>query len=463
MPPHAFGRRYRLDRAQSLLERATRLAPRQPEVQFLVGEIYRSLGRLPQAQAAFERACGLVDLFPDAQLELAFIYERRHRLQESLELIHRVLVVQPRRAAALLLKARILRRQAQYTQAESLLQEVRQQESLKPAIRAEALGDLAQLYDELQQYEAAWTTILASKQILLQHDAKAWTAAQIVFGRFGQLAQEVTREQLPDGNRPATSATSRVALLTGFPRSGTTLLEQMLESHSDVISSEEQDVLSAEIFPNLSPVRDHTIPVTHVLQELTTQTIHAARADYLRDIEALLGEPVGPRLLLDKNPAMTLMIPVVLRLFPEMKLLVALCDPRDVVLSCFLRYLPLNPISVCYLTLDRLVDRYLLDMNAWLRYRELLDRGWLEVRYERVVEQTQAEARRVLEFLGLVWDESVLDHRRHALRNPVTSPTYQDVAKPIYTSAIGRWQHYQTQLEPVLIRLEPVAHLLGYE
>ena len=124
----ALGRRYRTDRAGSLLEKAVRLAPRQPEVQFLVGEAYRCARKAGGGAAAYERACLLVDLFPDAQVELAFLYERCHRLPEAFELIRRVLVAQPRRTKAILLKARILRRQSQHTQAESLLQQILQLE-----------------------------------------------------------------------------------------------------------------------------------------------------------------------------------------------------------------------------------------------------------------------------------------------------------------------------------------------
>ena len=459
----AFGRRYRLERAESLLQKVQRLAPRRPEILYLVGEGYRKIGRMPQAQAAWERACRLVDQFPDAQGRLAFLYERCHRLDDARELVDRVLVAQPKRPQALLLKARILRRQAETAQSEALLQELLQQASVLPLIRAEALGDLAVLYDQLEQYDQAWTTILKAKQILLARDAKAWTAAQIVFGRFGQLAQDITPAQIRDWAQPATTDARRVALLTGFPRSGTTLLEQTLESHEDVISSEEQDVFSAEIFPNLSPVRSHETPVVDILQQLSSQDIASARDQYLRSIQAVLGEPVGPRLLLDKNPAMTLMIPVVVRLFPEIRLLIALRDPRDVIVSCFLRYLPLNPVSVCYLSLERLVDRYVLDLDAWFRYRGLLEGHWLEVSYEQIVRQTLPQVDRAMKFLGLAGEASALDHRRHALRNPVNSPTYEDVAKPIYASAMGRWQNYQKQLEPILPRLEGVCRKLGYD
>ncbi len=459
----AFGRRYRLERAESLLEKAHRIAPRRPEIQYLVGEGYRRLGRMPQAQAALERACRLVDQFPDAQWKLALLYERRHRLEEALQLVDRVLAAQPKRPQALLLKARILRRQAKTAQSKALLQDLLQQPSVRPVLRAEALGDLAILFDQLEQYDKAWTTILEAKQILLAVDARPWTAAQIVFGRFGQLARDVTPAQIRNWTQPVTTDAQRVALLTGFPRSGTTLLEQTLESHEDVISSEEQDVFSAEIFPNLSPVRSHETPVADILQQLSSHAIASARSQYLDHIQSWLGEPVGARLLLDKNPAMTLMIPVVIRLFPEVKLLIALRDPRDVIVSCFLRYLPLNPVSVCYLTLERLVDRYLLDLNAWFRYRELLDGGWLEVSYEQIVRQTRFQVDQVVEFLELAGEASALDHRTHALRNPVISPTYEDVAKPIYASAIGRWRNYRTQLEPILPRLEGVCGNLGYD
>ncbi len=460
---HAFGRRYRLDRAEALLEKAHRLAPRRPDIQYLVGEGYRLIGRLPQAQAAFERACRLVDQFPDAQWKLAFLYERRHRLEEALELVDRVLVAQPQHPQARLLKARILRRQDDSQRCEAILQQLLRHSSLRPAIRAEAFGELSQLYDALQQYEQAWTAILAAKKILLQIDSKPWAAAQIVFGRFGQLARDVSSEQLRQWMRPVASEPARVAMLTGFPRSGTTLLEQILESHEDLVSCEEQDVLSAEIFPNLAPVKSHETPVADVLQQLSPDGIAEARERYLRYIQSLLGESVGSRLLLDKNPAMTLMVPVVLRLFPEMKLLVSLRDPRDVIVSCFLRYLPLNPVSVCFLTLDRLADRYLLDLNAWQRYRALLEGGWFEVRYEHLVGDTEKQMKHVLDFLGLAGDASRLDHRSHALKNPVNSPTYEDVAKPIYASAIGRWKHYQQQLEPILPRFEAICRDLGYE
>jgi hypothetical protein len=178
---------------------------------------------------------------------------------------------------------------------------------------------------------------------------------------------------------------------------------------------------------------------------------------------AALNESIGDRVHLDKNPPFTLLIPAIMRLFPEMKLLIALRDPRDVVLSCFMQYLPLNTNSVCYLTLERTAERYAADMGAWRRLRDTLPPCWLEVRYEDVVSKLESEARRALEFLGLPWDAGVLEYRERIKHKPVASPTYEAVKKPIYTSSMGRWRNYAKYFEPALSRLQPLVDAFGYD
>jgi hypothetical protein len=179
-------------------------------------------------------------------------------------------------------------------------------------------------------------------------------------------------------------------------------------------------------------------------------------------MEEVAGAPIGGRVHLDKNPTLTLLIPAFRRLFPEATLLLALRDPRDVVLSCYLRYLPLNTNSVWYLTPQRAAQRYATDMNGWLTLRDKLPSGWLEVRYEDVVADLEGQARRCLDALGLPWDDSVRDYRTKLASKAVQSPTYEAVTRPVYASSIGRWQNYQKYLEPVLLVLKPFIKDFGY-
>jgi hypothetical protein len=230
-----------------------------------------------------------------------------------------------------------------------------------------------------------------------------------------------------------------------------------------LVSSEERDFLGNELLRTISQFRGAT-PLLEVLDDMTAEQIGAERRRYFASMEYLLGEAIGGRLHLDKNPAYNLVIPLVLRLLPETKLIIALRDPRDVVLSCYLRYLPLNAVSVSFLDIARTAARYALDMGAWLTARELIEAPWVQIRYEDVVADVAGEARRALETLGLPWDERVLGYRQRLTDDKrVSSPSYEAVAQPIYTQAIGRWRHYERLMAPALKTLEPYVRGFGYD
>jgi hypothetical protein len=134
------------------------------------------------------------------------------------------------------------------------------------------------------------------------------------------------------------------------------------------------------------------------------------------------------------------------------------------VLSCYLRFLPLNVVSVRFLDIQRTAERYALDMAAWLKFRALIDVPWCQVRYEDTVANVEAQARRALDTFGLAWDNQVLKYRERLVEaKTVTSPTYEAVAQPIYTRAIGRWRNYRRLLEPALPTLEPFIREFGYD
>jgi hypothetical protein len=181
-------------------------------------------------------------------------------------------------------------------------------------------------------------------------------------------------------------------------------------------------------------------------------------------MELFLDKPIGDRLLIDKNPGLQYLIPGLIRVFPEIKLLVALRDPRDVVLSCFmLSHWPLDTGNASYLNLEGAVERYHRVMGMWLTLKPLIKNPFLEVRYEDMVEDLESVARRTLDFLGVPWDERVLAFDEHARKKMVRSPTYADVTQKVYKHARGRWRNYQKYLEPHLERLEPFVKAFGYE
>jgi hypothetical protein len=254
-----------------------------------------------------------------------------------------------------------------------------------------------------------------------------------------------------------------MALLASFPRSGTTLIEQVLDSHSELVSSDEREAFARDIFPAMWKTASTPLPTIEALDNIPAERLALQRERYLRYMSAALNEPINNRVHLDKNPTLTLLLPGMLRLFPETKCLIALRDPRDVIISCFMQYLPLNTNSVCFLTLERTARRYARDMGVWRDLREKLpSTSWLEVRYEDTVMSLEREARRALEFLNLHWEDTVLNYRERLKEKTVSSPTYEAVSKPLYTQAIGRWKNYQKYLEPCLDTLRPSIEAFGY-
>lgn len=306
-------------------------------------------------------------------------------------------------------------------------------------------------------------TMLKSKAILREGEAAVLREAEGMIGHLHQLSSALTKTHFQRWADLGTQfPATKTAVLAGFPRSGTTLLEQVLDSHSSLVSSDEREAFGRDIFPAMWLGPSTPVPTPEALDALSPEKALALRRRYLDYMESALNEPIANRVHLDKNPPLTLLLPGFLRLFPEARVLIALRDPRDVVISCFMQYLPLNPNSVCFLTLERTAKRYANDLGAWLRLRDLVVSPWLEVRYENTVRDLEKEARRVLAFLGLPWEEEVLGYRDRLKSKAVGSPTYEAVSQPLYTHAIGRWRNFEDFLRPLAPVLEPMIKALNY-
>jgi hypothetical protein len=251
-------------------------------------------------------------------------------------------------------------------------------------------------------------------------------------------------------------------LLCGHPRSGTTLLEQVLDSHPEVLSAEETSVFY-ETYAGLKQGFPEGKSMLSILESASTDRLRQSRESYFRCLELFLKKPIAGRLLIDKNPSLTTLIPAVIRVLPETKFLVALRDPRDVCLSFFMQPLPLNITSAAYLTLEGTAEEYAALMNVWTTMAPRMPNPYLQVRYEDMVEDLESVSRKTLEFLGLPWDERVLHFDEYARQKLVRSPTYADVTKPVFKGAVGRWRNYRRYFEPLLQKLEPFAKAFGYE
>jgi hypothetical protein len=255
----------------------------------------------------------------------------------------------------------------------------------------------------------------------------------------------------------------RLALLCGHPRSGTTLLEQVLDTHPSILAADETSILLGEAYPVLAKGCASTATVTQVLESASLSSLQQARADYFRLTESFSGQTIGNRLLVDKNPALDVHIPIVARIFPEASFLVAIRDPRDVCLSCFMLPLPPGQMSAYYLSLEATAAQYALIMGVSRAIRSKLPNEQMEVRYEEMVTDLGGATRRVLRFLGVEWNSQVLRFYDHAKTKPLRCAIDDSVAKPIFSSSVSRWRNYHKYLAPCLEQLAPFIKAFGYD
>jgi Tfp pilus assembly protein PilF len=462
----AYGMRYEYAEAERCFDKAVRVAPNRNNALIMAGTQCRGFDRYEMARTYFERAVKEPGVSPDTYVKLAEIYERFHLLDEACDLVDRALRWDPSNALASLVRARLDRLSGRREEAERRLRPLLAQSGRDTwSTRIRGWYELGAVLDAQGRYDEAMAAFLEAKGMILPHAAPHLAAQKLVHSRLKIVVEKLNAEMMGRwrAQGAALEPPCRLALLCGHPRSGTTLLEQVLDSHPEFVSAEETGIFLRESFgPLLRGLPPETL-MLEVLEAASPAALRQARQNYAQCMARFLGHPPDARILIDKNPSLTGLAPAFARIFPEAKLLVALRDPRDVCLSCFMQPLPLGQGSSMFLTLEGTVQEYASIMGLWRAAAPCLGQGFLEIRYEDLVADLEGVARRALEFLGVAWDERVLRFDEHARAKLVRSPTYAAVAKPISKGAVGRWRHYQKHLAPWLETLAPLMKAFGYE
>ncbi len=197
------------------------------------------------------------------------------------------------------------------------------------------------------------------------------------------------------------------------------------------------------------------------LQDLDgAQRAHYARA-YWQRVKALGFDPAG-KIFLDKQPFNTVKLPLIAELFPDAKVIFAVRDPRDVLLSCMRQRLNVNPITYELLTLESAARFYAAYMRLAERMRAVLPLKLHQIRHEDLVDDFEGEIGKVCEFLGIGWTEAMRHFADRKNARSISSPSAAQIAQGLNRKGLGQWRHYREQMAPALPILAPwVAHF-GY-
>jgi tetratricopeptide (TPR) repeat protein len=449
--------------ASQAYRRARELAPRNAGLLCSIGNQYQGLRQLDDARDCFQSAVAADPESVDARISLAVWFEKERRLEEAWECVEACLKQHPRDDQARYFRALLLHRKKRDADAEAALRDLIRDGPQYPYVKYAAPHLLGVVLDQLGQYDEAMGWLVKAKaQVRTITDTAVLEKSYDEGDRrrremLAELTPEMLRRWLQEP--PASREDYQLAFLGGHPRSGTTLLEQVLDANPGVLAFDEPAAFRQEVERQLN------FKTRHPAGELDALPVTQRRGLRQRYVKSLLREaPHRPprRLLVDKNPSPTMSLHVWLRVFPELKVIIALRDPRDVLISCFFLNIALNATNVNFLSLERTAKHYADLMDVWLRLRELGGFDWIESRYEDVVADLEKEGRRVTEFLGLAWHPDQARFHETARRKVLYAPTYHDVTQPVYQRAVRRWERYAAALEPVQSKLAPYCRGFGY-
>lgn len=449
----------RLEEARQSLDVALRVDPRFAVAHHNLGNLLLDLGDRSQALRSYERACSLDPRYSDPISGLAAIAEEEHRLDDARSLAERALQLAPQNTLAALTLARVRVRQDDALGAIHILEPLLRGPELSVTNRILAQGRLGDAYDKLARYGEAYAAFTEANT--LQHEQCAVTIecehGPLTPASVARLTTYVAGVNLSDWS-PAPPANPTPVFLVGFPRSGTTLLDQILASHAEVTTLEERDTLFEAANELMGAEEQYGRWAT-----LRVAEIEGLRFRYWQRVRAGGSGASQTRVLIDKQPLNAVLLPLIYRLFPAARIILAIRDPRDVLISCYQQRFGMNAAMYQLLRLDTATAYYDAVMRLIDICRAKLPLRIHVVKYEDVIANFEVTLRCALSFLELDWDEGVRRHTETAKKRTINTPSAAQVVRPIYGSARGRWRNYAEYLKPYFPVLMPWVQALGYE
>ena len=475
---NALGKAKRLPEALEAIRAALDIAPDRPEFQFLHATLLSESGDAKGAEEAYRRAAELAPEMAETHLNLGNLVAKEGRVEEALACFERYERAGGDRADALVAQTTSLIALGDRDRARALAEEAHRIAPQKtgPLVQLATLGhgNPDSLAAELERAYAATTEDEEAKRraafaLANLHDrtgawdqAFRWVEAANALARAarpydtGADEQRLARiravfdRRFLDGLSAETGIdTDTPVFIVGMPRSGTTLIEQILASHPQVHGAGERAEIG-RLSRNLQVILQSDTAYPDCVVDFTPDLAQQAARQYLDAVGRNAGEAMR---ITDKMPANFQHLGLIRMLFPKARVIHCRRDPMDTCLSCYFRYFA-GAIDYVY-DQESLGGYYRLYDTMMAHWRDVRPLAMFEVQYENVVADLDGEARKIVDFVGLDWDERCL--RFHETKRTVQTASSQQVREPLYTTSVGRWRHYEAGLGRLREALGPLA------
>ena len=394
---------------------------------------------------------------------LALSHSRLNQKKSALAAGRKALQLAPGSAMLAILLATLEAADGLTAEAKRRLEKVLKNSLLTPEEKFRAHKELARFLDKLGEYDHVFTHLHQSAEVSKRLPEVLRQDAGLVPQMLETNKTEFDRDLLGRWSNTAfpTEPPAPVFLL-GFMRTGTTLTQEVLGAHPDIFVADETDLI-VTVVKELNRLSNNQGSVPEQLRKLDLAGVLHLRDFYRKRAQSLYGDKIRNRLLLDKTTMNTIDLGLINCIFPDAKLVFLLRDPRDVCLSCFMQTMIPTPSTVHLLSWQGTAQFYEQVMSWWMTVKPKLTMDFIEFRYEDAVFDFEPAFRKVFDFMGLEWNPAVVDFHKHAAGKYIASPSFNQVAQPLYSSSVGRWRHYKTEYAAISAWLQPVINEFGYD
>ena len=446
-----------LDAAKVSYTKAIALEPDDPEMHCNFGNTLQRMRKTDEAISSYIEAIRLKPDFADAYLNLSVLYEKNNKIELALSVLKKAKEkVSDREQDFLLSEALISFRNGDFENSGNLIKKINlddlgeERKRVFMKLRADWLDNRKDFCAAFNAYKL-FNNHVKNTGEYKNHNADEYFECQ----RKKAFQLRHLQETSPYISNLETSWLQPTFLI-GFPRSGTTLLDTILRTHSKVEVSEEIPI-TIKMNRKLGSLTDIAL-----IEDIDEAAAKIASNFYIEELEKHITLNKDC-IAIDKLPLNILELPLINRIFPKAKFILALRHPFDCVLSCWMQDFKLNPAMSNMTDLDRITDFYATTMEILLLCEERYSLNIQKIRYEDMVIDFKKNVSNVLEFLSLDWEEKLVTYQNTAYsRGRINTPSYAQVVKPLYKTASYRWKNYEKHLYELNQRLEPWVSKFGY-
>jgi len=427
-----------------------------------LAQAYFQNGQSDKLVTVLNEAFGREDRVLKESIVLIALYEQIGHLDKVNLLISQTEKLFPNNNDIKIHKVNYLGRVKDYDQQKVLLDSIKDTDDLSSQLRSKLCQEKAKMYEREKNYPLAFEFFNRMNNLSIgQHGGynkirKDAISKHKEINLWDDHVDSLSRKY--NAGNPYCDKKSPV-FFVGFPRSGTTLIDQILSTHSDISVIEEKPVLRSIIDSLTKKYKSHP---SKKLSSMTKDDKEIYRSKYY-ELLHLYAKGKNTNTIVDKLPLNIVHISLILELFPNAKIIVALRHPIDCSLSCFFQRFRYNESMANFLTMEDATNFYSKIMGHYLKVIDSYEKKIHTVRYEDLVDNLETEARALLEYLEVDWEPSVMSyHEMASKRGIINTPSYSQVTQPIYTSSTARWKNYENEVKEYMPKLQRFIDAFGY-